>query len=550
MIITEIRIRNFKCFKDEFRLPLSKGVNILVGNNEAGKTTILEAINLVLTGLYQGKSIRHDLSQYLFNYEAVCEYLNSLETDELLPPPSISIEIFFENESSPSFMGDFNSKNDDKACGVKLDIHLDEKFKEEYVALLESGLRTLPLEYYEVSWTGFARNYVIPRSIPMGCALIDSSNIKNRNNTDLLLSRIIKDYFDENDTVGVTQTFRQLQESFQSNPAISTLNTKISESCDLSSKSIKLGVDMTSRSAWEEYLTPYLDDIPFLFVGKGEQAIIKTQLSLANKTAGKADIILIEEPENHLSHTRLNGLLRIINEKCRDKQVIISTHNSYVANKLGLNNLILLHNKSFYRLSCLSGTTASYFKKLPGFDTLRIILCEASILVEGASDELVLQKAYMTFHKGRLPIEDGIDVISINNLSFPRFLEIAQALQLKTVVVTDNDGDLNALKAKYAPFKDCENINICYDTQIDERTQIDGKPFNYNTMEPVLLRENSLNLLNSILDKSYTSSEDLLKFMKAHKVDCALCLFDYTGEEFVFPEYIKKAVCVWRKEET
>ncbi len=175
-------------------------------------------------------------------------------------------------------MGDCNSKNDDKACGVKLEIRLDDKFKEEYASLLISGLKTLPLEYYEVCWIGFARNYVIPRSIPMGCALIDSSNIKNRNNTDSLLSRIIKDYFDEKDTVSITQTFRQLQESFQNNTAISALNTKISESCDLSSKSIKLGVDMTSRSAWEEYLTPYIDNIPFLFVGKGEQAVIKTQL--------------------------------------------------------------------------------------------------------------------------------------------------------------------------------------------------------------------------------------------------------------------------------
>lgn len=549
MIITEIRIRNFKCFKEEFRLPLCKGVNILVGNNEAGKTTIIEAINLVLTGLYQGKSIRHDLSQYLFNYDAVKDYIKSLETTNILPPPSISIEIFFENESCPTFMGDCNSKNDDKACGVKLDIHIDERFKDEYAILLESGLKTLPLEYYEVCWTGFARNYVIPRSIPMGCALIDSSNIKNRNNTDLLLSRIIKDYFDEGDTVGVTQAFRQLQESFQDNPSISKLNAKITESCNLSSKNIKLGIDMTSRSAWEEYLTPYLNDIPFIFVGKGEQAVVKTQLSLANKSAGKADIILIEEPENHLSHTKLNGLLRDISEKCTDKQVIISTHSSFVANKLGLENLIFLHNRNHFRLDNLSETTALYFRKLPGFDTLRVILCESSILVEGASDELVIQKAYMTFHNGRLPIEDGIDVISVNNLSFPRFLEIAKVLQLRTVVVTDNDGDLIALKKKYQQFEDCGTIRLCYDTQIDERTEIDGKAFNFNTLEPIILRNNSLSIINSILGKNYTTPEELLKYMKSHKVDCALCLFDYNGKDFVFPQYIKDAVCAENRDE-
>lgn len=446
-------------------------------------------------------------------------------------------------------MGDWNSKNDDKACGIKLDIHIDEKFKDEYAILLESGLKTLPLEYYEVCWTGFARNYVIPRSIPMRCALIDSSNIKNRNNTDLLLSRIIKEYFDESDTVDVTQAFRQLQEFFQDNPSISKLNAKIKESCNLSSKDIKLGVDMTSRSAWEEYLTPYLNDIPFIFVGKGEQAIVKTQLSLANKSAGKADIILIEEPENHLSHTKLNGLLKDVGEKCADKQVIISTHSSFVANKLGLENLIFLHNRNPFRLNNLSEATALYFRKLPGFDTLRIILCESSILVEGASDELVIQKAYMTFHQGRLPIEDGIDVISVNNLSFPRFLEIAKVLQLKTVVVTDNDGDLVALKKKYQQFENCGNIRLCYDTLIDNRTQIDGKLFNFNTMEPIILRENSLSVLNSILGKNYTSSEALLKYMKTNKVECALCLFDYNGKDFVFPKYIKDAVCAENRNE-
>jgi predicted ATP-dependent endonuclease of OLD family len=32
--------------------------------------------------------------------------------------------------------------------------------------------------------------------------------------------------------------------------------------------------------------------------------------------------------------------------------------------------------------------------KLPGYDTLRLILCNKAILVEGPSDELIVQKAY------------------------------------------------------------------------------------------------------------------------------------------------------------
>lgn len=102
-------------------------------------------------------------------------------------------------------------------------------------------------------------------------------------------------------------------------------------------------------------------------------------------------------------------------------------------------------------------------------------------------------------------------------------------------MVTDNDGDLVALKKKYQQFENCGNIRLCYDTLIDNRTQIDGKLFNFNTMEPIILRENSLSVLNSILGKNYTSSEALLKYMKTNKVECALCLFDYNGKDFVFP---------------
>ena len=58
----------------------------------------------------------------------------------------------------------------------------------------------------------------------------------------------------------------------------------------------------------------------------------------------------------------------------------------------------------------LSQDTRDYFMKLPGYDTLRLIMSKRTILVEGPSDELIVQKAYKAQH-GRLPLEDGVDVI-------------------------------------------------------------------------------------------------------------------------------------------
>lgn len=51
MNITKVIIENYKCFSGKFYFEPNKGLNLLVGDNEAGKSTILEAIHLALTGM-------------------------------------------------------------------------------------------------------------------------------------------------------------------------------------------------------------------------------------------------------------------------------------------------------------------------------------------------------------------------------------------------------------------------------------------------------------------------------------------------------------------
>lgn len=82
--------------------------------------------------------------------------------------------------------------------------------------------------------------------------------------------------------------------------------------------------------------------------------------------------------------------------------------------------------------------------RLPGHDTLRLILARRAILVEGPSDELIVQAAYVKRH-GKMPLDDGVDVISVNSLAFRRFLEIAVLLDRVVAVVIDNDGKIGAL---------------------------------------------------------------------------------------------------------
>ena len=183
------------------------------------------------------------------------------------------------------------------------------------------------------------------------------------------------------------------------------------------------------QNSWKPSLVTQVDGIPFAHAGTGTQCVIKTQLALSPKQAEKANIILVEEPESHLSFSRLSELMVVIQKVASGKQIIASTHSSFVENKLGLENLLLLSESNCCSMKDLKKDTFEFFKKVAGYDTLRIILCKKAILVEGDSDEVVVQRAYMDTHNGRLPIQDCIDVMTAGGVTFKRYLEIAQVLK-------------------------------------------------------------------------------------------------------------------------
>jgi len=542
MHISKIKIQNFKRFKGIFSLDLNKGTNILVGNNEAGKSTILEAIHLGLTGFLNGRPLKSELTQYLFNKEIEAEYIAGLTSEKAQPPPAISIELFIGGEDSPvlaELEGNGNSDKTDE-IGVSFKIEFDETYQKEYSELLNAGnIKSLPIEYYKVSWKSFARNSITAKSVPLKSALIDSSSARVQNGSDLYISRIIRENLDDKERVEISQAHRQMRESFMEAPSVKAINKKINSSAAISDKEVKISVDMATQNAWEMSLMTYLDNIPFHFIGKGEQSVVKTSLALSHKKSQEASLLLIEEPENHLSHTRLNELIKRILGSNNEKQIIVSTHSSFVANKLGLDSLIFLNDSKSTRLNELSSETKTFFLKLAGYDTLRMILCKKAILVEGDSDELLVQKAYLN-KKGKLPIEDGVDVISVGT-SFLRFLEIAEKINKPIAVVTDNDGNLDALNKKYDGYlgkNKKSNIDIYFDNAIDTGEM---KDFNYNTLEPKLLKENNRELLNKVLGTSYSTDNLLLKHMKEKKALCALKIFD-TTEDIKIPEYISNAI--------
>jgi putative ATP-dependent endonuclease of the OLD family len=547
MHIENIIIENFKCFEWKFQLALNSWLNIVVWNNNVWKSTILEAINLAFSWWFKNKPLKSELTEALFNKNVInnyLEYINNPNPTEIVDIPQISVEVycdFWDDVINGEFCWDGNSYRNWDLIWFKFNIFVDEIGLSGYIEEVRENwelLYSLPIEFYDYRWESFSRQSKTPQSIPLKTFLIDSSNTRYQNGKDINTMSILRDRLEKEHQVKMAQVHRKLKDSFWQEDSIQEIN-QILLSDELSDKTVTLQIEPSTKDNWEGSLGTFVNNIPFQYIGRWEQTIIKTKLSLKHRKATESSILLIEEPENHLSHTNLNKLINSISGS--EKQIIISTHSSFVVNKLWLESLILLNieantKRVKFKMSELSPSTQNYFKKLPWYDTLRLILCNKAILVEWDSDELLVQRAYMDNHNGKLPIEDWIEVISVRSLAFKRFLEISKLIKQETVVITDNDGKTEAeMNTKYNDFIWEENITISFDKVINPQWWI--VDFNYNTLEPNLLKVNSLAALNAILWTAHTTDDELLWYMKNNKTDCALKIFDHKTP-INYPQYI------------
>lgn len=96
------------------------------------------------------------------------------------------------------------------------------------------------------------------------------------------------------------------------------------------------------RAGLEACLDIMEDGIPIRDRGKGRQCFIKTEFALRRREQHKAlDVLLLEEPENHLSHVNMKKLVSKLAQE-RQMQLFVATHSSHISSRLDLRSAILL----------------------------------------------------------------------------------------------------------------------------------------------------------------------------------------------------------------
>jgi putative ATP-dependent endonuclease of the OLD family len=529
-MITRLVIRGYRIFK-EFELQPNAEMNILVGDNEAGKSTLLEALSLALTCRLSGRWAQDELNPHWFNTDITKEFFASLGKPDALPPPEITIEVYLSADADGihDLRGVHNSRRDD-VPGISFRVAPAPDYHQElkdYLATPDSP-RILPVEWYEVDWRDFSDRQLTKRPRALGVAHIDSRTVRSSAGVDYHTRELLSDFIEPRERAAIAVSHRKARHDISAT-TLAPVNERIAEhGKSLHDKPIGLQMDQSSNASWETAIVPQVADVPFSMAGQGQQAAIKVVLAM-DRAATSTTFALIEEPENHLSHTSLTKLVGRIEDLAGGRQIFLTTHSSFVLNRLGLDKLVLISNGQRASFDDLPSDTVTYFKRLSGYDTMRLVLARKVVLVEGPSDEMVFERAFKAQNGDRTPMQLGVDVISMAGVSLKRGLQLCAALNRQAAAIRDNDG------------KNPEHWVTPLSALLQEgvRQVFIGEPDAGKTLEPQFVAVNDEPALRKLLD--VPSDKDTAEWMEAHKTEWALKLAE-SDFDANYPQYLVDAV--------
>lgn len=529
-MIERVVVRGYRLFGD-LTIEPSSGMNIVVGDNEAGKSTLLEAIGLALTGRVSGRWAIEELNPFWFHVGNVADYFAKYGTDQQVPPPEILIELYLKSTDADAqrMRGVHNALGQDSP-GVRLHVKPSDEYRVEFDEYMKANHPSvLPTEFYDVDWRDFNDQPIRRRPTALGLSFIDSRTIRSASGVDYHTRQILSSFLDEKERAAIAVAHRQSRHEMTID-ALASVNELIAQdSTDLHDNVIGLAMDQSARASWETGVVPQVADIPFAMIGQGQQAAIKVALAMRRR-ADSARFVLIEEPETHLSYGGLRRLItRIENLAGDEQQIFITTHSSFVLNRLGLDHLLLLGSDGAARITDLTPDTVTYFKHLPGYDTLRLVLASRLVLVEGPSDEMIFERAFQDV-TGHTTAEAGIDVVSMGGITFARALELCATLNRSVVALQDNDGT--------TPDDIRANENLAKSLS-DNRRMCVGDPALGYTLEPQLISVNGIDRMRTILGLRPQDNPET--WMPNHKTETALRILE-SPQNIEYPPYILEAV--------
>jgi putative ATP-dependent endonuclease of OLD family len=254
--ITKVAIRNFKRF-EKLDLRLEPGLNVLLGDNEAGKSSVLLAIDLALSA---SRSKIESLGiETLLHAGAVDAFMKGPRLASDLP--RLAVELFLTSGGEPLLNGK-NNVDGQPSDGIKMEIAVPRELLAEVADVLRDRDSPFPYEYYAPRFATFAEDQQIGFKKHVRHLLIDSSRIDSEQATRIYTQSLFAVNADAKARNRLESSYRKLKDGFRDEhlKAINDLLTEYAFGVRTSSKS-NLSTDLVILvgrvvSAWSKPASP------------------------------------------------------------------------------------------------------------------------------------------------------------------------------------------------------------------------------------------------------------------------------------------------------
>lgn len=565
MYISTIRIENFRLFganEDAFQLSLKPGLTAIVGENDAGKTAVVDALRFVL-GTRDQESLRLELADFHHppKGERATEITIQLVFAGLTAGDrSTFAEYLTYREDAPSeavLILTWVARRAETEGPVRRFMPMEWRTgKRADGPLLDAGARFLLQATYLRPLRDAERAMSAGRGSRLSQILQHTKEIKGHGvafdpkaspapDPTTLSVLGLGDYTSHliENSHGVKSTRKKLNEdylqylSFSGDPldARVRISGHREDSTRLRQLLEKLEVNLNATELAEGAHSRGLGSNNILFMA--------CELLLLGTEADGFPLLLIEEPEAHLHpqrQLRLMAFLQAQAAKARDDgqciQIIVTTHSSTLASDVKLDNLILIKNGRGYAMAegqtKLTKTDYRFLQRFLDVTKANLFFARGVMIVEGDAENILLPVIAKLI--GRDFEEYGVSVVNVGGVGLSRYGRIFMRKKpehdgemcLPVACVTDMDVMPDCAPVILGKIKKGEEIPPLTESKRRWRVKSDFKANELDEKRTRTRNKANEQCVRTFVANEWTLEYDLAYFGLARQVHLAIALAD------------------------
>lgn len=446
MYLSELRTQGFRCFDNEFKIQLTAGLNVIVGENGAGKTAIISAIRQLF---HDSESGRYSISSDDF----FCPF--SIDGK---PAKSFSIQAEFDGL-------DINNK-----------VTLLPWIGTSNTALLNLQAENKEIQgrFKKLIWGGVSKSSQFdPELLDLiQCIYLPplrDAESKLSHGRQSRLSKLLK-ALNRKELVqckkaGTLHPLEEKVKEFNSSLATDT-SLSIKDANKLITENLTMAIghhfgQNTSIQFAETDFTKIAESLTLLFfpnLSIDDQELFRSlsqnslgynnllyiasilaELTLDEEGEGQPlfKMLLIEEPEAHLHpqlQIRLLNHLKSVAEKNKNVQVIVTTHSTVLASSVNIESIIHLSKSrnpiaTPLRACGLRQNSSQFINRWLDVTKSNLLFASGVILVEGITEQMLIPAIAKIVLKGQAEGKNslenlGVSTINLNGIYFKHFMQL------------------------------------------------------------------------------------------------------------------------------